>query len=318
MKTFLKVMAGLGLAIALFAAFIQFAPLAKNDIPYPEVSISTDSAVLARGEYLIYGPSHCVECHCREKDDAALKRGEKVPLAGGKVTNLPFARIPIPNLTPDKETGIGNIENGAIARAIRFATNHRGNTMIPRMRHTHMSDYDVSAIISYLRAQKPVHNPVPPSEFTFEGKFRNRFMFKPLKPTKPIPAIVAPGPTATYGEYLVNEVGGCIGCHTLRTFDYWKMDVNTAVLLTGGVKIKMKKHLFTTPNLTPDVKTGHIYNWPEEAFVARFKAGRVYEDSPMPWENYQRMTENDLRAIYKYLRSIPPTENKVEPIVANL
>jgi hypothetical protein len=62
---------------------------------------------------------------------------------------------------------------------------------------------------------------------------------------------------------------------------------------------------FVTPNLTPDPKTGHIYAWSEDAFVARFKAG-VATGSPMPWQTFSRMTDDDLRALYRYLRSLPP------------
>mgnify|MGYP000371408976 CR=1 FL=1 len=315
MKTFLKFVAGLGLAIALLAAFIQFAPLAENDIPYPEVTISNDSAVLARGEYLVFGPAHCVECHRRPEDSVALSQGAKVALAGGALFDLPFAKVYVPNLTPDPETGIGNIENGAIARAMRFATNHNGNTMMPFMPFTHMCEYDVSAIISYLRAQQPVKNEIPKTEYTFLGKALNRFLLKPYKQTEPILAGVEEGATVEYGAYLANNVANCKGCHTV--FDLEKMEY-TGVPLAGGGEFVERKHAFKTPNLTPDPKTGHIYKWSEDVFVSRFRAGRVYEDSPMPWEAFKTMSDQDIRAIYKYLRSVPAYENKVEPVVANL
>ena len=78
------------------------------DAPLPEVRISTDSAVLAQGEYLVYGPAHCVECH-GTPFDALEKLGEgvKVPLSGG--LRLPMGglgAVYASNLTPDPETGI--------------------------------------------------------------------------------------------------------------------------------------------------------------------------------------------------------------------
>ncbi|WP_373511225.1 cytochrome c [Persicitalea sp.] len=316
MSTLLKILAILTLALLLFAAFIQFAPLVKNDIPYPVVTISSDSSVLARGDYLVYGPAHCVHCHSAEQDKEAAHHGEKVALAGGRSFDLPFAKIYVPNLTPDPETGIGNIKNEAIARAMRFNTNHNGNTMIGFMTLTYMSDEDVSAVISYLRTQKPVHNPVPPSEYSFKGKFVNRYYDKPFEQTKPILSRAEIGPTVEYGEYLVHNVADCAGCHTKYSTDFFGRTY-TGVRLSGGELFEEKEQIFTTPNLTPDPETGHIFNWSEEAFVARFKAGRVYESSPMPWDNFKRMTENDLRAIYKYLRTVPPHKNKIEAIVVS-
>lgn len=61
----------------------------------------------------------------------------------------------------------------------------------------------------------------------------------------------------------------------------------------------------STPNLTPDPKTGRIYAWSEDAFVARFEAG-IATGSPMPWRTFSRITDDDLRALYRYFRSLPP------------
>jgi mono/diheme cytochrome c family protein len=241
MKTFVKILAGLVLVVLLFAAFIQFAPLATNDILCPPVTVSTDSTMIARGEYLTFGPAHCFACHGRGKDSAAIKRGEKIALTGGNHFAPPFGNIYIPNLTPDLETGIGKIKNGAIARAMRFATNHNGNTMIPIMPFTQICDYDVAAIISYLRAQKPVHNPVPPTEYSFVGKVVNRYFLKPYKQTEPIAAEVEVGPTVEYGKYLANNVANCKGCHTI--FNMQKME-HTGVSLAGRGDFEEKKHHF--------------------------------------------------------------------------
>lgn len=67
---------------------------------------------------------------------------------------------------------------------------------------------------------------------------------------------------------------------------------------------------FVSPNLTPDRETGRIAGWSEEAFLTRFRAGPAYADSPMPWHTLGRMSDDDLRAIYRYLRSIPAVRNE--------
>ena len=72
---------------------------------------------------------------------------------------------------------------------------------------------------------------------------------------------------------------------------------------------------FVTPNLTPDAETGVITNWSEAAFINRFRSGRTHEGSPMAWGAFSRMNEVDLKAIYRYLKSLKPINNKIEKTV---
>ena len=73
--------------------------------------------------------------------------------------------------------------------------------------------------------------------------------------------------------------------------------------------------LVTPQNLTPDPKTGHLTNWTEEQFVARFRQGKTVEGSHMPWGPFGRMSDDDLRAIYRYLMSLDPVERDTGPIL---
>lgn len=137
------------------------------DAPLPEVRISTDPAVLARGEYLVYGPAHCIECHGASWD-ALQKLGEgvQVPLSGGlRLAMGPLGAVYSRNLTPDPETGIGRYSDAQIARMMRWAVRPDGRaTVEPMMPYGNMSEDDLIAIISYLRAQPPVRNLVPTNE----------------------------------------------------------------------------------------------------------------------------------------------------------
>ena len=63
---------------------------------------------------------------------------------------------------------------------------------------------------------------------------------------------------------------------------------------------------FVTPNLTPDPATGRISSWSEDQFVARFRAGPQFQESHMPWNAFRRMSDTDLRAIYRFLRTLEP------------
>src|SRR5947209_2034083 len=81
------------------------------DAPLPTVKVSTDPAVLKRGEYLVYGPAHCVECHSGSAEEyARTGKGERIPLRGGLRFQMgPLGSIYSRNLTPDPETGIGRL-----------------------------------------------------------------------------------------------------------------------------------------------------------------------------------------------------------------
>lgn len=67
---------------------------------------------------------------------------------------------------------------------------------------------------------------------------------------------------------------------------------------------------FITPNLTPDPATGRITDWTEDQFLARFRAAPQFEESHMPWRAFMRMSDTDIRAIYRFLRSLEPVVNE--------
>lgn len=64
-----------------------------------------------------------------------------------------------------------------------------------------------------------------------------------------------------------------------------------------------------TPNLTPDPETGWIKNWSEKQFIDRLHRGRVYDDSPMPWSSFKHFSDNDLKALYRYLTTLNPVKH---------
>ena len=74
-------------------------------------------------------------------------------------------------------------------------------------------------------------------------------------------------------------------------------------------------HLYVPPNLTPDPETGHLEHWTEDSFVARFRAGATIPDTLMPWGAYGRFSDDDLRAIWRYLRALPPVRHATGPAV---
>jgi mono/diheme cytochrome c family protein len=287
------------------------------DAPLPEVRISSDPAVLARGQYLIYGPAHCVECHGGSFDALQkLSEGEQVPMSGGLKLGLgPLGAVYSRNLTPDTETGIGRYSDAQIARMMRWAVRPDGRaTVEPMMPFGNMSDDDLVAIISYLRTQPAVRNEVPANEWTLMGKVVKSFVSiaKPRTSINP-PQIAPVGMTKERGEYLARYVADCVGCHTPR-------DPNTYVATgpdySGGFEMEPLplpdadlSVWFRTPNITPK-KGSALMKFPDrDTFIARFqKGGRQHAGSPMPWEALARMTTDDIGAVYEYLHSLEPLD----------
>jgi mono/diheme cytochrome c family protein len=319
MKRFLKILKWFALTFAavvvLFIIYAMVRPDETFEAPYPEITASTDSTLIARGKYLVYGPAHCAYCHSPSTEFQKVEAGKIVPLSGGNVFALPIGNIYVPNITSDKSTGIGSFTDGELARTLRYGVKRNGHALLDFMPFYDVSDEDLTAIISYLRIEPPVNNPVPQNEWNFMGKIV--LALGMIKPSGDgiVPPSPAPDSTAEYGKYIAGSVANCRGCHTKRDMmtggyvgiDY-AGDMQFEVLDENG-KIVPGKH-FVSPNLTPDKETGRIAYWNDEAFVKRFQTGRVIEGSPMPWGAFSRMNEEDLKALNKYLHSLQPVHSQ--------
>jgi mono/diheme cytochrome c family protein len=319
----LAVAAGtVGVAAAALALYVVRTWDREWDTPLPEVHASNDPDVIRRGEYLVYGPAHCVECHAGPSVDyhTALERGERVALKGG----TPFPAAPLgvvysKNVTPDIETGIGGVTDQQIARMLRYAVRPNGKASVQLlMQFGDLSDADLTAIISFLRAQPAVRNEVPANQFTVVGKVVKSLspMFKPR--WNAAPAIVTPAaqPTPERGRYLARSVANCVGCHTKRNPLSF---APVAAEFSGGAEMEPSSRSgadpavwFRTPNITPAAGSA-LSKFPDRAtFIARFRNGGVhYAGSPMPWESYARMSEADLGALYEYLHTLAPQPGPV-------
>ena len=305
-----KVLKWTGIVILLLVAGIVTTAFlrqhVKYEAPYPAVKASTDSAVIAKGRHLVLGPAHCVDCHSTLKNvDSLLKLGQEPSLSGGLPFKLPFGTFYTRNLTPDSVTGIGRYTDGEIARVLRYSVKANGEAALPFMPFQNMSDDDLTAIVSYLRSTKPARNAVPEHDYNFMGKMIKAFLIKPQGPTERIKEAIAPDTTAAYGRHLVMAVANCNECHTKRD----GIGNFVGAPLAGGNKFEEKGvPALITPNLTPDPETGRITAWPQEMFIKRFRMGKLVPYSHMPWESFGRMSDDELKAIYNYLKSLPPTK----------
>jgi mono/diheme cytochrome c family protein len=246
-----------------------------------------------------------VDCHSSIKNvDSVLKLGEEPSLTGGYKFDLPFGTFYTRNLTPDKETGIGDLSDAEIARVLRYSVKKNGESVLPFMPFQNMSDEDLTAVISYLRSLKPAKNDIPDHEYNVMGKVIKAFLIKPTNPTEPVKATVKADTTAAYGKHLVMAVANCNECHTKRNGigDY------VGQPLAGGTEFEEEgKPTLISPNLTPH-PSSRIYGWSQETFIQRFRLGKLIPYSHMPWQSYGRMTDLELKAIYNYLRTLPPVD----------
>lgn len=311
----------LGVIVLLIGAFIVFILVSwkvdvSSEYPISELTVEADSTMLANGRALTFGPAHCSHCHLSIDQMEQADQGNVV-LKGGFEFTLPIGVFRSPNITPDKETGIGRYTDGELYRMLRHNVLPTGQPTIDLMPFTTMSEYDIHSIIGYLRTLEPVRNEVKRTELNFLGKALFRFAIRPVPPAEPPAQKIEKDSSVLYGKYLAESVANCRGCHTLR-------DLRTGEYIgpfyAGGFIFEPSPETqgwtFTAPNLTSST-SGVMNGWNEQTFINRFKViGRVHKYTPMPWGAFKQMSETDLKAIYRFLRSLEPVENLVNPTAA--
>jgi len=307
-KVLLIVGAMLLVVVAGGAVFVATRQNLHFDPPYPNVTASSDPAVIERGHYIVRDAAPCAACHGDPSQRDAYKTGADVPLVGGFVFDIPPGKFYTRNLTPDSATGLGGVSDKAIARALRYGVGHDGRALLPFMEMQGLADDDRRAVVSYLRTQPPVHNAVPPHHYNVLGKVvRATMLSKPVGPSAPPLAQAPHGASVETGHYLVESVALCWSCHTERS----QMTGAFTGPRYGGTKgfkeVVDTARSWSPPNITSDPETGRLGKMNEDQFVARFRQGRLIPGSPMPWQAFARMSDDDLRAIYRYLKSVPPT-----------
>jgi cytochrome c553 len=280
----------------------------QSVVPVSEAAgtIAIDTGTLVtRGKYIVRNAATCGGCH------AASERDPDGPLSGGtEFKDWRLGTIRASNLTPDSATGLGAWSERDIVRALRNGQTPSGRVLAPVMPYDwmhRMSDPDAFAVAYYLKAQQPVRNQVRQGQNLI---FKAAQLFR--APDDPI-AVVSPprGATAAYGDYLANHVALCAHCHTPRSGIRQEYDNKKQY---AGDATPPKEFPVNPSNITPDTATG-IGGWSEEDFVRTMRTGVNPSGDTlnpiMPWRTMGRMTGSDLRAIYRYLRTVPAIANSV-------
>lgn len=181
-----------------------------------------------------------------------------------------------------------------------------------------MAEEDIHAIIAYIRTLPSVEkdNKVSVADFPFN------FIINTLPKKSTLGKKPSTNNPVLYGQYLINAAG-CVDCHS----QVKQGKVVPGIEFGGGFEFKQPNGSAFAPNITFDKTTG-IGNWSESEFVNKFK---MYADSnyqapqlaltdvntPMPWTMYAGMSEEDLKAIYAYLKSLTPIQNQVTKFTYN-
>jgi mono/diheme cytochrome c family protein len=260
---------------------------------------------LARGTYIAEHLSGCMDCHTPfETPGNSTPR----PKGSGQVFPLPGfpGTLVAANLTPDPETGIGHWTDDEIARAVREGVDRNGHTLFPLMPYPHfqhMSDDDIASVVVYLRALTPVRNPLPVSVVNFPLKYLVQGVPQPV--TEPVHSDLST--QVNRGKYLT-EMAVCSDCHTPDK----RGQPLPGMYLAGGRVFDEPDGKIVSANITPD-STG-IGAYTEDTFLKALRTGYVDTrqlNTLMPWQIYSGLTEEDLKAIFAYLKTVPPVIHHV-------
>jgi len=257
---------------------------------------------VARGRYLVQGLLNCEVCHS-PKD--WTQHGAPT-LAGRELIGqvLPVAGFPgtivAPDLTPDLETGSGGWSDDQIARAIREGVKHDDSILFPMMPYSdykHLSDEDLASVAVYLRSLTPVRNALPPSHINFPVNYLVRGAAEPI-----FEEVHGPNPSDVMarGKYLVSM--GC-SCH----------NIVENLHFAGGERLAGPWGEVTSANITRD--DSGIGYYTEATFIAALRTGYVGArklNSIMPFGGFKNLTDDDLKAMYAYLRTMPPVKHRVD------
>ena len=239
----------------------------------------------------------CTSCHTADPAK---------PFAGGKRINTPFGAIYSPNLTPDRDTGIGNWSNDDFYRALRYGVAPNGSRYYPAFPYpyfTKMTRDDIFAVRAYLATLAPVANRAPPPALRFPFNFRvlmqgwNYLFLRPgiLEPNQ------AKGADWNRGRYLVKGPGHCGACHTPKNF--FGAD-RRGRRLTGGLVDG-----WFAPRLD-GAERGGLKSWSVDDIVEYLQSGRngkSHADGLMAEvvvNSTSKMSDGDVKAIAVYLKSL--------------
>jgi len=242
----------------------------------------------------------CAECH-----------GDNLGDVPDWISIPNLASVSSPNITSGQGSVIANFSNENWVRVLRHGVKPDGHSVfvMPSEAFEYLSDDDLGDILAYMQTVPPVDSSdenTSSQEFTFlghvvygAGAFGNLIIASEIDHDNPPGSFPEPGVTIEYGEYLVN-INGCYSCHGTQF---------------AGAKLPDPESVLA-PNLTPG---GDIGNWTDADFIQAMRtglipSGRRLIPNFMPWEYKGKMTDDELKAIFLYLQSLPVLPTSTDPV----
>ena len=279
-------------------------------------------ALIKQGEYLARA-GDCVACH-------TAKDGK--PFAGGLPMETPIGLIYSTNITPDK-SGIGAYSFDDFDKAVRHGIAKNGDTLYPAMpypSYARVTETDMQALYAYfMKGVKPVAQENKAIDIPWPLSMRWplamwRWTFAPA--VADFTPVTGQDPVVSRGAYLVEGLGHCGACHTPRALTMQEKALgagDSSAFLSGSAPLEG----WIAKNLRGDHKDG-LGSWNEEQLVQFLKTGRSDRSavfggmSDVIVHSMQYMSEADLTAIARYLKSLPAvdatdTPHQYDPAVAD-
>ncbi|MFM0591614.1 c-type cytochrome [Paraburkholderia dilworthii] len=286
--------------------------------PQPQSQSQSDAALIAHGEYLARA-GDCIACH-------STPAGK--PFAGGLKFDTPIGAIYSTNITPDRNTGIGSWTFAQFDRAVRAGVKPNGDTLYPAMpfpSYARLNENDMHALYAYFthgvapvnQANRAVDIVWPLSMRWPLGIWRHLFAPEPAT----FNATHYTDPVIARGAYLVQGLGHCGACHTPRAVTMQERsltDLDGSEFLAGGTAIDG----WVPSSLRANPRTG-IGAWSEADLVQFLKTGRTQHSAAfggmtdVVQHSMQHMSDADLTAIARYLKTLPSTDPKETPYAYN-
>jgi mono/diheme cytochrome c family protein len=256
------------------------------------------ASLVEKGEYLAKA-ADCMACH--------TSRGGK-DFAGGLAIRLPFGALYSTNITPDKETGIGNYSDQDFLNAVHRGTRRDGARLYPAMpytSYTYMSDADALAIKAYLFSLPPVHATIPGNTlvFPFNQRWAMNFWSPLFNPGTRFEPDTSKSPEWNRGAYLAEALAHCGECHTPRSL---ALALDNRKKFAGAVTAGWRAF-----NISSDKTTG-VGAWSDEDLVAYLSLGHAdghgTASGPMGEavdHSFSQLAPEDIHAVVAYLRTVP-------------
>jgi mono/diheme cytochrome c family protein len=264
------------------------------------------ASLVERGAYLTRA-ADCLACH-------TTKDGK--PYAGGLGFKLPFGTLYSTNITPDKETGIGNYSDQDFLNAVHRGIRRDGVRLYPAMpfpSYTYMTDADALAIKAYLFSLPPVRAAAPANTlmFPFNQRWTMIFwsaLFNPDTRFEPDPL---KSPEWNRGAYLSEALGHCGECHTPRNLAF---ALDNRKKFAGAITAGWRAF-----NISSDKTTG-VGGWSDDELVSYLSIGHAdghgTASGPMGEavdHSLSQLAPEDIRAVVAYLRTVPPIRSTALP-----